>query len=253
MSTLRSGLYLGRVTHRRVRDRAHALSYPAFYALFDLDELPGLTGFPWFGVNRRACLAWRDGDHGDGGGEPFRDWLSRRLCARGFEAQAWRYEVLCLPRVFGYVFNPITVVYAYSGGELKAMVYEVNNTFGQRVHYVLPAAADGRRVLRQHCGKTMHVSPFFDVAGGYVFDLSLPGQTVALSIRHEDEQGLRLHAAFTGRRLEWSASALRTVLRRFPLMTAKVVAGIHWEAFKLWRKGLRYYPNPHAGEVPPHG
>ena len=63
----------------------------------------------------------------------------------------------------------------------------------------------------------------------------------------------RLHAAFTGRRVEWSASAVRGVLRRFPLMTLQVIAGIHWEAFKLWRKGLRYYPNPHAGEVPPHG
>ena len=253
MSEVRSGLYVGKVTHRRVRDRAHTLAYPAFYALFDLDELPTLPVFPWFGVNRRACLAWHDRDHGDGRGLPFRAWLSRHLCALGFPAQTWRYEVLCLPRVFGYVFNPITVVYAYAGHELKAMVYEVNNTFGQRVHYVLPAAAEGRRVLRQQCEKTLHVSPFFDVTGGYAFDLTLPGPTLALSIRHADEQGLRLHAAFTGRRLEWSSGALRGVLRRFPFMTLQVIAGIHWEAFKLWRKGLRYYPNPHPGEIPPHG
>ena len=94
---------------------------------------------------------------------------------------------------------------------------------------------------------------FRSVTGGYAFDLTVPGATLALAIRHHDHEGLRLHAAFTGRRVEWSASALRGVLRRFPLMTLQVIAGIHWEAFKLWRKGLRYYPNPHAGEVPPHG
>lgn len=253
MSGMRSGLYVGKVTHRRVRDREHALAYPAFYALVDLDELSGMECRPWFGANRRACFAWYDRDHGDGSGRPFREWLIEHLCERGFPAEEWRFEVLCLPRVFGFVFNPITVVYAYSGCELRAMVYEVNNTFGQRVHYILPAATDGRRVNRQCCGKTMHVSPFFDVTGHYVFDLSLPGGSVALSIRYEDEQGLRLHAAFSGRRLEWSAATVRSVLRQFPLMTAKVIAGIHWEAFKLWRKGLRFYPNPHAGEVPPHG
>ena len=236
-----------------MRDREHTLAYPAFYALFDLDELPGLPGYPWFGANRPACLSWQDRDHGDGTGRPFRDWLTAHLCASGYPARQWRYEALCLPRVFGYVFNPITVVYAYAAQELRAIVYEVNNTFGQRVHYVLPAGTTGRRVLRQRCAKTMHVSPFFDVEGRYVFDLSLPGPSVALSIRHEDQQGLRLHAAFAGRRLEWTPAALRQVLRRFPFMTAKVMAGIHWEAFKLWRKGLRYFPNPHTGEVPPHG
>lgn len=253
MKALRSGLYVGQVTHRRVRDCTHTLAYEAFYALIDLDELQALALMPWFGANRFAFLSWRERDHGAGDTRTFRQWLTDHLCARGYPAQDWRFQVLCLPRMLGYVFNPISVVYAYAGDSLQAMVYEVNNTFGQRVHYVVPATTEGRRVARQQCTKTMHVSPFFDVSGGYVFDLSLPAETVAFAIRHEDEQGLRLHAAFSGRRLPWTAASLRAVLVRFPLLTAKVMTGIHWEAFKLWRKGLRFHPNPHTPEVPPHG
>ena len=253
MNAPKSALYLGQVTHRRVREREHSLRYQAFYLLLDLDELPMLASRPWFGVNRSACLGWRDADHGAGDGASFRDWLVEYLGGQGYSAKQWRFEVLCMPRVLGFVFNPITVVYAYDGTQLVAMVYEVNNTFGQRVHYVMPATAAGRRVQRQHCPKTLYVSPFFDVDGGYVFDLSLPGPTIALSIRHEDAAGLRLHAAFTGHRVSWSTTAVTRVFLRFPLQTAKVLAGIHWEALKLWRKGVRFFPNPHTHEVPPHG
>ena len=252
MTALRSGLYVGQVTHRRVRVREHTLAYRAFYLLLDLSELPRVRQWPWFSVNRRGLMAWHDRDHGDGTGEPFQDWLVRLLESRGFLHPDWRFEVLCLPRVFGYVFNPITVVYCYSAAGLQALVYEVNNTFGQRIHYVLPARAEGRRIARQRVDKALYVSPFFDVAGNYVFDLTMPADSLALSIRHEDAAGLRLHAAFTGRRIAWSGQALRRVLLSFPLMTFKVFAGIHREAFRLWRKGLPIHPRPEPPESAPH-
>jgi DUF1365 family protein len=173
------------------------------------------------------------------------------LHAAGLDARRWRFEVLCLPRVCGYVFNPISVVYCRDETGLVAMVYEVNNTFGDRVHYVLPVADPASRVVRQRCAKTLYVSPFFDVEGGYRFDLTPADARVALSIRHEDEQGLRLHAGFTGRRLPWTAANLLRCALRFPFATLKVIVGIHWEALALWRKGVPLHSRPVPTEPEP--
>lgn len=257
--TLRSGIYCGWVTHRRTRPRAHTLRYSLFYLLLDLDELPALDRFgPLFRWNRRGLLSFYDSDHGHGQdeGEPargsFRASLTATLLGAGYAARPYRFEVLCLPRIFGYVFNPITVVYCYDAERLIAMLYEVNNTFGQRVNYLLPVTQDGVRVLRHSCEKAMAVSPFFDVTGRYRFDLTTPAARLALSIRYEDAEGLRLHAAFTGRRLPWTARNLLSLLVRFPFATVKVVAGIHWEALRLWLKGIAIHPRPLSKETKPY-
>jgi DUF1365 family protein len=250
--SLRSALYLGDITHRRLRTRQHRLRYRLCYLLIDLDELPTLARRWLFGVNRAALLAWRDADHGAGDGRPFRDWLQEQLVAHGLTARAWRFEVLCLPRVLGYVFNPITVVYCHDGDDLVAMVYEVNNTFGDRIHYLMPTTRSARRVTRHDCAKAMFVSPFFDVQGRYQFDLTPAGETLGLSIRYLDDDGLRLHAAFHGCRLAWSAAALRGMLASFPLATFKVMAGIHWEALRLWLKRIPLHTRPKAPESRPH-
>lgn len=249
---LRSALYVGRVTHHRPRPRVHDLSYSLFYALIDLDEAPALVRRGLFGWNRPAALAYFDRDHGSGDGRPLRECLDAQVTGAGLPARRYRYELLCLPRVFGYVFNPISVVWCYDGAALVAMIYEVNNTFGDRVHYVLPVTAPEAPVVRQRCDKTMHVSPFFDVAGSYRFDLTRPGERFALSIRHEDDQGLLLHAGFTGRRLPWTTRHLGLALARFPLATVKVIAGIHWEALRLWAKGVPFHSRPTAPESKSH-
>lgn len=250
--SLRSGLYFGDVTHRRRRPREHRLRYSLCYLLLDLDELPTLGRRGLFGVNKPALLAWRDTDHGAGDGRPFRDWLQETLASHGFHDSHYRFEVLCLPRVLGYVFNPITVVYCYAGDALVAMLYEVNSTFGDRIHYLLPAAASARRVTRHDCAKSMFVSPFFDVTGRYHFDLTRAGAHVSLSIRYLDDDGLRLHAAFHGKRSAWSTAALRRMVLAFPFATFKVMAGIHWEALRLWLKKIPLHERPSALESRPH-
>lgn len=247
-TALRSALYVGRVTHHRARPRVHDLSYSLFYALLDLDEAPLLARRGLFGWNRAAAMAFHDADHGAGDGRPVRDCFDAKLVEAGLPARRYRYELLCLPRVFGYVFNPISVAWCYDGDTHVAMLYEVNNTFGDRVHYVLPVTAPASPVVRQTCAKSMYVSPFFDVAGHYRFDLTRPRERFALSIRHEDADGLRLHAGFTGRRLPWTTRNLGGVLARFPWATAKVIGGIHWEALRLWLKGVPLFPRPPALE-----
>ena len=250
---MRSGIYRGRVTHHRARPKVHDLAYELFYLLVDLDELPALSRSGWlFGWNRPALFAFHDRDHGRGDGRPFKDALVDTLREAGYAARRWRFEVLCLPRVLGYVFNPITVVYCRDEQRLVAMLYEVSNTFGERVNYLLPVAADGATVIRQTCAKAMYVSPFFDVDGRYRFDLTEPGERLALSIRHEDAAGLRLHAGFSGRRLPWTTRNLLRMFLRFPLATFKVMAGIHWEALRLWLKGIPLFPRPQSTESKSH-
>jgi len=226
--------------------------YSLFYLLIDLDELPALARqsrvFAW---NARGLMSFHDADHGRGDGRSFRDTLETTLLEAGYPARPYRFEVLCLPRMFGYVFNPISVVYCYDEARLVAMLYEVSNTFGERENYLLPVEA-GANVIRQQCDKTLYVSPFFDVAGHYRFTLSLPTERLALSIRHEDADGLRLHAGFTGHRLPWSTRNLWSALLRFPGATFKVMAGIHWEALRLWLKGVRLHPRPASTEPKPY-
>lgn len=254
MRPLRSALYVGRVTHHRARPRVHDLAYSLCYVLIDLDELPRLVRRGLFGWNARALLEFRDTDHGRRDGRTFRACLEDLLAAAGLPARRHRFEVLCLPRSFGHVFNPISIVYCYADDALAAMIYEVSNTFGERVHYVLPVAADAdpARPIRQRCAKTMYVSPFFDVSGDYRFVLTRPGARLALSIRHEDDAGLRLHAGFTGHRVPWTTRHLLLACARWPAATLQVVAGIHWEALRLWLKGLPLYRRPTAAELHDH-
>ncbi|WP_374312373.1 DUF1365 domain-containing protein [Dongia sp.] len=238
----RSGIYCGSVMHRRVRPKRHHLRYSVFYLVLDLDELPDLQ-FAMLGIERPAPLSFRAKDHGDGSGN-LKAWVLRELRAGGVAGDIGRIKLMCFPRVFGFVFNPISVFFCYAAsGEIAAILYEVNNTFGARHAYVLPAEAAGDKVF-QTCAKRLYVSPFNDVSGGYHFAVRLPGEKVALSIDQHDAGGHLLRAAFAGRRRELTEKALLRLLVVYPLLTLKVVAGIHWEALKLWLKGVPLHKRP---------
>lgn len=236
---LASALYFGEVGHWRYGPTRHALNYRLCYFLLDLDEASRLAATSrWFGWERRAWLAFRAADHGAGGAQPLHAWLAGVLAGAGLGSGPWRYRLLCLPRVGGYVFNPISVVYCHGAdGRLAAMIYEVNNTFGERIAYCAPVATASRPV-RQRCDKRLFVSPFFAMAGHYEFTLDEPGDELDLVIDYHDEEALRLRARFHGTRVPWSAAALRRAATSFPAATLKVITAIHYEALKLWLKGV---------------
>jgi DUF1365 family protein len=222
----------------------HALRYRLFQIFLDLDEAPALgAGSRIFGFNRAALLSFREGDHGDGSDAPLKAQIEARVEAAGLKAGG-AVRVLCLPRVLGFVFNPITVYFCHDGGEaLSAVIYEVNNTFGNRIFYVLPASG---QPIRQSVAKAMHVSPFMDMDLDYDFTLGRPAEGFGITIRVARDGELVLTASFHGRRKPFTDAALLRAWAGHPLLTLKVVAGIHWEALKLWRKGLKFRTNPHA-------
>ncbi len=247
--TFRSGLYQGLVVHQRLRPKAHRLVYRVFSLLIDLDEAESLNAkLKLLRFNRPGLLSFHEKDHGDGG--DLRIWLSRQLREVGIEADG-PVQLLCYPRMFGYVFNPLSVYFCHDhDGALKAIVYEVNNTYGERHAYVLPAGEDAP-IVRHSCDKAFFVSPFMPMACRYNFVIQPPGETVRVLINEDDAEGRLLTASFSGRRTPLTDKALIKALIVHPLMTLKVTAGIHFEAVKLVLKGFRIFDHQPGGRPEP--
>jgi len=243
---IKSRIFRGHVFHHRLRPTDHKLNYKVFSLLLDLDELPQLSSrFRFFGYNRFSLFSFWDRDHGDGSGRALRPYVHGVLHDAGIEISGGRVELLCYPRIFGYVFNPLSVYYCYGDDEtLRVVIYEVSNTFGERHSYVIETNAGSSAKVQQRCRKKFHVSPFLPVAGVYDFDLHLPADRVKVKVDLSDDEGLRLRASFSGRALEITDKNLLKMLIRYPLMTVKITAAIHWEAVKLWRKGLPFFSKP---------
>lgn len=243
-----SCLYTGTVMHRRFKPRAHRLNYRVFWTLLDLDELPRLAArLRWFSIEGFNLFGLHNADHGDGSSRPLRQQVETHLAAADIALDGGAIQLLCMPRLLGFVFNPISVYYCYHrDGALKALLYEVHNTFGQRHSYLIPVDADAGEPLEQRCLKAFYVSPFMDMDIAYRFRLQRPAERISLVIEGADAQGPVLVASLAGSRQALTDAALLRAFVAFPLMTLKVVAGIHWEAAKLWLKGLRLRPRPPA-------
>lgn len=235
---MRSAVYEGTVYHKRLRPRLHAFRYRVFSLLIDLDELPALHGrLRLFSHNRWNLFSFLDRDHGTDRPKSLSGWVHERLRGVGIEIPDGRIALLSYPRILGYVFNPLTVYFCRrADGGLAAIIYEVHNTFGERHAYVLPV--DGNGTVRQDCRKAFYVSPFNDVSGSYAFNVTPPADLVSIHIDQADNGGKLFQAGFSGRRSELSDRALLGLALRYPLMTVKVIAAIHWQALRLLLKGV---------------
>lgn len=242
-----SGLYPGVVAHRRTRPVVHALRYRIFQMLFDLDEIPAMANsLRLFSHNKFNLFSFHDRDHLTSTNAPLRDQVELYLADAGIAIDGGAIRVLCMPRLLGMVFNPISVYFCHRrDGTLAAMIYEVNNTFGQRHCYLLPASfADG--AVRQECPKQFYVSPFFNLDMIYRFHVTRPGNAVSVAIHGVRDNETMITTSFTGTRQEVSDRSLIRAFLHHPLLALKVLGGIHWEALRLWRKGMRLQPRPPA-------
>jgi DUF1365 family protein len=237
-----SALYLGGVFHSRLRPRQHRLNYRVFWLMLDLGEIDALDArLKRFSRNRFNLLSFHDRDHGDGSTRPLRTQIQEKLAEAGVDlgAGAGAIRLLTMPRVLGFVFNPISLYYCHhADGRLAAMVYEVTSTFRERRAYVLPVAAVDAEAgrFRQQVDKGLYVSPFMDMDMRYDFAGRPPGETLAVAINGSDREGLLIATTMTGERRSMTDGALVAAALSMPLLTLKVVAAIHWEALKLWLK-----------------
>ena len=243
MTKIMTGIYVGRVIHERLRPRRHRLSYGVFSLLVDLDNLESIgRKFKYLSYNRWSLYSILDKDHGDG--HNLRSWVNTALKQSGLESAGHSVSMLCYPRILGYVFNPLTVFFCYnSAGHLNAIIYEVHNTFRERHAYVLGVNDPQSEIIKQSCDKNFYVSPFVPMGCKYEFRISPPSDNVRVVIREEDYDGLLLTASFGGDYFPLSDMALIRMAFKFPLMTLKVIAGIHIEALRLWLKKAPYFPH----------
>lgn len=238
-------IYFTRVMHRRLFPVAYRFDYRVFSVLLDLDALDRLPRL--LSIGRANLFRFEPKDHGPRDGSPLRPWAERLLDEHGIDLDGGRIRLLCFPRVLGYGFNPLSLWYCeHSDGTLRAVLAEVNNTFGEHHFYLLAQGSEPIDwPLRSSAAKCFHVSPLMDMQGGYRFRLSRPDRHIAVLIRQHDEHGrLKLVATQSGEGMPLTDKALLRALLRTPLMTFKVMAAIHWQALKIWLGGARYFPKP---------
>ena len=245
-----AALYFGDVMHARLKPVGHRFSYRVMSLLIDLDRLDAADRQSrLFGVNRAALYSFHEADHGMRDGSSLRAYVQLCAAGRGIDLTGGRVLLLCYPRLFGYTFNPLSAYFGYrADGELALVIYEVRNTFGDIHSYVLPVKPGdiSDAGIRQAQDKLFYVSPFIEMAMRYHFRVSPPGHSVKLRILETDRDGPLLAATFHGRRRALTSAALLRSFFALPLVTLKIVAAIHWEALRLWRKGARLVPRPDA-------
>lgn len=238
-----SALYVGRVRHTRLRPFQHDFEYRVYYGLFDVDELDALgRQLRFFSVNRRNLHGIDLSDHGPADGTAWRPWVEDILADAGIDLDGGRVLLLTYPRVLGYVFDPISFWYCYQAdGNLAAVLYEVRNTFGDRHVYVVLTERNG---LAHSFDKALHVSPFNGMEQTYHFSITEPRERLAIGIAESDQDGVMFRAGLRLTRLPLSDRNLMRLFFSHPLLTLKVIGGIHWQALKLWLKGGTYHPRP---------
>lgn len=237
-----SCLYHGIVAHQRLQPLRHKLSYKVFNLFVDVDELATLgQRLALFSYNRFNIFSIKDRNHGPGDGTAIAKHAWALARSAQLDAPVSRIFMFCYPSLLGYVFNPLTVYYGFGDdGSLRLMIYEVNNTFGQRHSYVLPVKSNSDLTI----GKQLYVSPFNATDGEYRFSVEEPSEKMTLAIRLTTDLGPTLNAWFTGKRVPLNDMSLLRSLLSVPLLPLTVLGGIHWQALRLWLKGLRLRARP---------
>jgi len=240
----RSAVYFGHVFHHRLRPRVHRFRYRVMSLLLDLDDLGELNRrLHFFSHNRFNLYAFYERDHGTGAPSGLKQDIQRQLEQHGINLGAGKILLLCYPRILGFVFNPLSVYYCYdSDTTLKAILYEVSNTFGERHSYLLPVS--NSTPVRHAVDKCFYVSPFMPQDCRYHFRMQPPERRIGVHIEQSHANEPMFRASFTGVRRPLTDRILLQACLRYPLMTLKVFAGIHWEALRLWFKGVRIQPKP---------
>lgn len=234
----------GQVRHARLRPARNVFAYPTYFLMLPLRTLHR-EGSGALAHNRRGALSFHDRDHGDGRDNAV-EWLDELLRREGIDdadGEAWLH---CYPRVLGFTFKPVSFWYCHrADGSLRAIVVEVNNTFGERHCYLLDAPVLG---VEQRAAKVFHVSPFCQVEGGYRLRFMVTpdrSRTVA-RIDYDDAQGPLIQTSVSGTLEPVTAASQRRALWRHPAMTLGVIARIHWQALRLWLKRVRFFHKPAA-------
>lgn len=244
---LKNGLYIGKVYHKRHQPFEHDFTYNVFTLFMRLKDFPN-TSLKFFSYNRWNILSFFEKDHGARDGSSLTQFISQECHARDIDVDEDDIWFLGFPRLWGYVFNPISLLFCFdSQKKLTAIAYQVKNTFGHQVIYICPVTKDTKKpdgLYHQECQKEFYVSPFIDMECNYKFRLQIPDETLNFAIHQFQESGKILTATWGGVRTELNDVEILKAVLTHPLMTLKVMVAIHWQALKLWIKGAPFHKVP---------
>ena len=237
---MNSSIYNGTVIHKRFKPKIHFFKYKVFSLLIDLSELNNLEKkIIFFSYNRFNLISFFDKDHGDRDGSSLTNWVKKNLRENKIDIEEIKIKLLCYPRILGYVFNPLSVFYVYDKkNNLISILYEVKNTFGEQHTYVFKV--ENNNVLQHNCPKKFHVSPFIEMNCDYFFKILKPSEKISVIIDQYQLDEKILYASQDGKRVDFTSTELIKSYLKHPLMTFKIILAIHFEAFKLWVKGIKF-------------
>ena len=238
---IKSSIYNGQVIHKRFKPKVHSFRYDVFSLLIDLSELETLDKqVNFFSYNKFNWISFYDKDHGDRDGSSLINWVQKNLRKNKISTENIKIKILCYPRIFGFVFNPLSVFYVYNSNEnLISILYEVKNTFGEQHTYIFRIEKDAN-LIQNNCSKKFHVSPFIQMNCNYFFRLLKPGNKISVIIDQYENEDKILYASQDGIRTDFNTKYLVKSFLNHPLMTFKIIIAIHYEAFKLWSKGIKF-------------
>ena len=235
-----SVIYIGKVIHRRFKPKEHYFKYNVFSLLIDLEELEIIRDkIKIFSYNKFNIVSFFDKDHGPRDGSKLTDWVKKKVKDLGINNDKIKIKLFCYPRIFGYVFNPLSIFFIYNNNsELISILYEVKNTFNEQHTYIFKTKDD--KIITNNCIKKFHVSPFIEMDCEYYFKVLKPSERISVTIDQRDKEGKLLFASQDGTARELNNKNLLFSFISHPLMTFKVIVAIHYEAFKLWLKGIKF-------------
>ena len=237
-----SCVYFGSVMHMRLKPKRHYFRYNVFSLFLDIDKLVEFDKTSWlFRLNKWGLVSLYERDHGDRNTLRLRDWVDKKLENLGF-VRPEKVYLLSFPRILGLGFSPLSVFFCYSKNKLYSVIYEVKNTYGEQIEYILESEPDPDGRVRHSHKKNMYVSPFIDMAQTYHFTIMPPDQKLSIRINERDKDGLLLIASQTGRFQDFNDWTLAKAFFCYPLMLAKVLILIHWNALILYLKRVKIVP-----------
>ena len=235
-----SYIYNGKVIHKRFKPKKHFFKYRVFSLLLSLDEIKKIDkNIFFFSYNKFNLISFHDKDHGNRDGSPLIGWVKKNLKTIGIDEEKITIKLLCYPRILGYVFNPLSIFFIYNKHmEIISILYEVKNTFGEQHTYVFKVDKDNDYV-KNNCDKKFFVSPFMDLESTYHFKVIDPNKYLSVIIDQRDKEGKLLFASQDGIKSDLNAKNLLFSYIKHPLMTFKIISAIHFEALRLWLKGIK--------------
>ena len=234
-----SCIYFGRVVHRRTRPVEHRFQHRVWSLFADLDELPELAArLAIFSFNRPNVFSFFERDHGPRDGSPLRPWIERHLRAAGVDASGGPVRILCFPRLFGYVFNPLSIWFCHHrSGRLVAVLLQVSNMSGDWHNYLFSADEPGSQRSASF-EKRFSVSAFTSMNARYECSLEQPHERFDVRVGEFEDGVETLAALWMGERSPMTTRTLVYALARYPLMTFKIWGAIYWQAVRLLAKGV---------------